>query len=983
MLSSKANIIAMLEDWAMWEKSLEDAAEQGELAWSIKEAADRDTSSAEDGGSQNDLGTVAGGAVAISLGKGNVPFVSDAIGVANGTDGGRCTRPTMPRQRSLRSRPDSIAKPRYQASRAWTAERIESRSPDATGDSTQGNSVVKLSTTAPEWDSPMKSLRHSFSSRMTMSQENMSNWDGPVLARHNSKTCQQQVSVSAHISLCPGGTCLRHDLRPWRTNMKKTSGKLSVDANDTARTGAETALLTPRSPQNATDTSLIRRPSPWAQSPSRETAGGVLVNQSFFYGSGGRLTPARLPDDRPNFEAGWMRQFREELQNDSEWWARRDTFHQRHDLPSRGRHKFSSLGEMSRSDGAVKRYEYNRRGNSKGGQAVDLWKEVHSRVARRTFGEMDHMFDGDARTGSSKSEDVDMLSIQDRLRYTPLSQGTWIIDRAAKVTPPKATGSPENKVSDLSSCSAGEGNTVISNRPRLGRHSVGVRVRGDSRGNYDERKKGCDAVSQKVTEALLSKEGVKQEKSNGERKQQKEDNNLQSIYDDILVKLRGEIDSCTREGIVLRAAEDATGALARARQSNAPPRSRCTHTSGAPGDALDTLATAKNGVFGQEVIDYDRVEATLSLIELASRAAGPDAGRQMLRALEGLTKIHQQVKLEDEKDRRERTGEDIDTEGQGASGDRTSVSENDSSSQILSKTGCEGSQGPPNRVLSAISSWFWKGKGRGSSRHTPTRAGGNDYNCSDQGNSEGDTQIRLNESATAVDSKLERSDRRLLGQQSPDEAEHGNTSTSSPVYKTGNEKRESTEDNDAMNPPKVENALDKNCRFQSPAAEAPSSDLSAGGDNGDPIEEYHLAWDGSSTDQNSMQQQSTAVDPVVMTAPNQGCISISARKMPSCISSDVTRGTAIPPGKGCSDSQTRFSGVEEDVRLDRSLQKAPAQANYSTDIPSRCSPRIRVRTDGSREATTRVAVIEQEDDRRRSGTDIPASRPDESKAESR
>lgn len=987
MYSSKANIIAMLEDWAIWEKSLEDAAAQDELARSIKEAADRPTSSTDDAGNKNELAKVTGHTVIVCPGKGSVSFVSNANGDATATHGERRVRPTMSRQRSLRSRRDPIEMARWQALKAWTAERVRRCSSDATSDITRGGSVVKLSKTAPEWGASTRSLRHSFPPRMTMSQDDISTWDGQVLARRDSRTCQQQLSVSAHVPLRPDSKCLRHDPRPWRTNMKKTSSKLalSADAHEAVRPEAQTAPSTPRSPQSATDTSQIRRPSPWAQSPSRETAGGVLVNQRFFYGSGGRLTPARVPDDHPDFEAGWMRQFREEMESDSEWWARRDTFHQHQGLKSPESRRCSGTGRVRRSDGAVKHSDYRRGGHDKGTQPVDLWREVGSCVARRTLGGMEYVLGGDAHTGTSESEGIDVLSIQDRLRYTPLSQGTWVVDRAAKLTRSEANGSsPEKIAPGPPSCSAGEGNAAVTDKLRLGRDR-------ENRGSYDEGEEECGAVPQKVTEVLLSHAGVTHDESSGERKEQRGDNTLQGVYDDILVKLRGKIDSSTREGIVLRAAEDARGALARAQQSNVSPRSRRTYSSGAPGDALDTLdtlAAAENDLPGQEVIDYDHVEATLSLIELASRAAGPDAGRQMLRALEGLTKIHQQVRLEERRDGGENSPEEVDAEGEGRRGDRSSVAESDSRSQALSNIGCEHSHDSANGVLSAISSWFWKGKDRESSRQAAAHARENDDHCGDEGNSKRGTHHRLDGSGTPVDGKLEgthsgQPDHRLFEQPRAEE-ERENTSNDSSVYNNWNEKLESKGDDDAMISSAAEKALDVSSRFRSPAAEQSSSDLSAGGDTGDTTEEYHMAWDGSSIDKNNTQQQSAAADPVVAMNPrNKGCISATGRKLSDCISSGLTSGKATPRGKECNDSQPSFAGMREDAWPERSLQKAHKHAKCDTATSRSFRPRIGVRTYVSKEVKARVTGKEQEHSRRHSGTGIPASRTDERKTNSR
>ena len=78
-----------------------------------------------------------------------------------------------------------------------------------------------------------------------------------------------------------------------------------------------TAPPTPRTPCSF----VTGRASPWARSPSRETAGGILVKHCFFYGPAGKIAIGRSPNTTPSFESQWMRKFREEVQGNPNWWA--------------------------------------------------------------------------------------------------------------------------------------------------------------------------------------------------------------------------------------------------------------------------------------------------------------------------------------------------------------------------------------------------------------------------------------------------------------------------------------------------------------------------------------------------------------------------------------------------------------------------------------------------------------------------------------
>ena len=356
------------------------------------------------------------------------------------------------------------------------------------------------------------------------------------------------------------------------------------------------------------------------------------MKHCFFYGPAGKIALGRSPNTTPSFESQWMRKFREEVQGNPNWWAGPGEHH------SGGSPDRSRRSSFLRTGSGMRPAYPSRTGASavgeKGGASrnTNLWDEVRSLLARSRRSDGTNVAgggsDGGANAGAATPERVDALSFGDRLRCTPLSQGAWLIDSAVRERSSregswrdddgaaltlakqprggttKAPGVQASSEKVLAARAVADHSPMSSKAPALGK--VGFRARefggctsGDDVGNSAQRK------------------------------------SLQSVHEAILAKLRGEIDPATREEIVLRAAEDAKGALARDQA----------HTTSLRRASVGVHRLSSGGKEGPvpAPIDYDKVEATLSLIELASRAAGPDAGKQMLQALEGLDKIHQRV----------------------------------------------------------------------------------------------------------------------------------------------------------------------------------------------------------------------------------------------------------------------------------------------------------------------------------------------------
>ena len=444
---------------------------------------------------------------------------------------------------------------------------------------------------------------------------------------------------------------------PWRENMKapqERSGRLGPGI---AREGdAPTAPSTPRSPAAAalssppSSSSMVGgRGSPWARSPSRETAGGILVNHCFFYGSSGKATSPKAvaATTAPSFESKWMRQFREEVSSNPNWWLGSDRFVLGRVTSSNpGNLRGGGNGSTGRPAGRTTQVSITRgKGSrSRADRTTDLWQEVRSLLAAGRHGGATHASGGepdrehgDDHTASTPGG-VDLLSFGDRLRYTPLSQGAWLVGRAAAAAAieqqPKSAGSHST-----------EGRLTIATAAVDGVAANGIEVDGKEAG---KREAGLDAAVPGQTAAgedhsLGEKVGghsdVSAAKAPGGGKRRSSRQDLQGLHAATLAKLRGEIDPFTREELVLRAAEEARGALARERARSTSPR-----RASAGVFRPSSHRTRRGDV--PDSIDYDKVEATLSLIELATRAAGPDAGKQMLQALEGLDKMHQRVSEE-------------------------------------------------------------------------------------------------------------------------------------------------------------------------------------------------------------------------------------------------------------------------------------------------------------------------------------------------
>lgn len=477
------------------------------------------------------------------------------------------------------------------------------------------------------------------------------------------------------------------NLYPWRVNMKLPEKHSKRSAFDIlGERDTPTAPSTPRSPTAAASPAsaiVAGRGSPWARSPSRETAGGILVKHCFFYGPSGKATSrgSAAATTSPSFESPWMRQFREEVQSNPNWWVGSDRFalnkaatvHSRNALGG-GKGSSGKSAKETTSTGLTPRGK----GRSVD-RATDLWREVrsllaaggHSRGTKLPLGStLDREHSDDE--GEATPCRVDLLSFDDRLRCTPLSQGAWVVGKATA-----AAGAPDAAVADSSagklpksSISLPEGSSsVVPAVEVVGATAAGIETK------QVEKKQAFvdDCSSEQVPEsgdASLHYKGGQTPDGNTTSKAwtNSSPQDLQNIHAVTLAKLRGEIDPFTREELVLRAAEEARGALARDRARSTSPRRA---------SAGGSHSSARGRKWGSipDSIDYDKVEATLSLIELATRAAGPDAGKQMLQALEGLDKMHQRVQDEKdstEKDPEGRVGEDASTSVDDADGEKES-----------------------------------------------------------------------------------------------------------------------------------------------------------------------------------------------------------------------------------------------------------------------------------------------------------------------
>lgn len=655
----KEAIIAILEEWALWEKSLENAAAQNEVARSIKEVADRPASLLTNNSNLHHQSNEHGTDVCI------VSEFNDASADAAQTQARKFRRATYSpgdtagllyrtrHERRRAERNDPTAKARRYALTAWAADKTKRQS--SAGDEIIDKYGENAHPAFKKWAAFQERRRSSAELTVDHNRKTQSSLVKddiiPVGRRRapvpnvfgqrkvppqrevccNSGSHNPARSLLAETSKEPRDKAVsrRQDLHPWRPNMKtyEKHGMSGIEGE------APTPLLTLRSP----GTMGAARASPWARSPSRETAGGILVKHSFFYGSGGRAATPGGAAASPSFESQWMRQFREEVQNNPNWWAGPDQHHHP------GKSAATSIQSLLRGmePGGKKAHNSSTTvlTTCKQGQAnleTDLWQEVRALLAASGRHGGDDTLPGN-RGGSIGGDGArtDILSFDDRLRYTPLSQGAWLVDQA---------GGEQSKSMGLLPPGGSSESTTIAVAER--RRAITQQESGGTR-------------TLEHTAAAASKEITKQERLNGKtprggqegaKARDRVDNsdgrndegreNLQRVHDAILARLRGEIDSSTREEIVLRAAEDARGALSRDRAGSASPRRASSATSSRPWSGGTFVSVP-------DEIDYDKVETTLSLIELASRAAGPDAGKQMLQALEALDKIHQQVSVDE------------------------------------------------------------------------------------------------------------------------------------------------------------------------------------------------------------------------------------------------------------------------------------------------------------------------------------------------
>lgn len=705
----KEAIISILEDWAAWERTLE---EEGEAEKTDGVTTDTDTD-------EQPLVEALLAVPAASLSDDNAgvqPHINGSnnssknCAVAESVDKSPPTvnlEPTLKRnsvsasdsnqllyasrrERRRAERHDPVARARRQALKVWAADQTRRRSSAAEENSVSESLRRQGAGSLKEW-----AAMNSRSSRRS---------SGDVTVDHNRKgvggpsdnewfrrkkllpprvprqvSIQRKVRNIVELGLEPGrpprlaaaeqpkqqalahGKAGQRRLKsshPWRANMKPPQERGGRSAFGIAREGkAPTAppSTTPRSsaavlssPSSASSM-VAGRGSPWARSPSRETAGGILVNHCFFYGSSGRATSPKAvaATTSPSFESAWMRQFREEVSSNPNWWLGSDRFSLGRVAASRpGNLRGGRKGSSGRPARCTTSTLTTRGKGSRDDRTTDLWQEVRSLLAAGRHGGATAVVGGESgrEHDDSGAADTpcggDLLSFGDRLRYTPLSQGAWLLGRAAA-----AAAAAEQRPDDVGSHSE-EGGLTIAATEVVGVAAAAVI---EVKGNEKEKEAGVvdDAVSGQTPaggESSLKGKGgeqstisVKASDGGGRRLSNRQD--LQSIHAATLAKLRGEIDPFTREELVLRAAEEARGALARERARSTSPRRA------SAGICRPSSRGTRRGVV-PDSIDYDKVEATLSLIELATRAAGPDAGSQMLQALEGLDKMHQRVSEE-------------------------------------------------------------------------------------------------------------------------------------------------------------------------------------------------------------------------------------------------------------------------------------------------------------------------------------------------
>lgn len=693
--TKKEDIIAILEDWAAWEKSLEDEAEKDEATRSIKAAADQPAPAASieqlDSPSYNRNCALDRGVDTVAT----APSTKQGKNVLRSTysagDAAQLLGPTR-RERRLSQHNDPVVKARRRALREWATEKRRcslNAAAELAWKPTElwGGALLSDKALEPRDASPPRERTRSSPNTTVGLARNPTGLRCGEGARPGDKALESRSAppreASARDRSCGDS---RHEQQPasertaaaggnkpppqpCRPHARRTSIKGSQKAGrpspctlDGGEGMLQIVASIPKSP--AGPSAGARRASPWARSPSRETAGGILVKQRFFYGSsGGRRAsaPAGSAAASPSFESQWMRQFREEVQSNANWWVGTDRY-QAAAAVAAGPVASAASAETFR--GARRRLggkqprtpisSSSAQGKRHTKRTPDLWDEVNSLLASgRYFGHEIWQRSGDSRGGgggagfrgggAGNSEFVDALSFGDRLRYTPLSQGAWLVDRAEGVRPksvnpqPRGGGGGGGRASDsvaYAEAARPRLSTVNGTKNTDGRTT---RVEADS-----VRREACleeastdGSARRGEHEGLRRRETLPAELMSADVGVKRgEHRDLQGVHDAILARLRGEIDPFTREKIVLRAAEDARGALARDQARGASPRR-------ASGQRPRAASTGSRLPVLDATIDYDKVEATLSLIELASRTAGPDAGKQMLQALQGLSKIHE------------------------------------------------------------------------------------------------------------------------------------------------------------------------------------------------------------------------------------------------------------------------------------------------------------------------------------------------------
>ena len=649
-------MVTILEEWAAWERCLEEEAKKSDAARNIKQAADQmvpQLATEKNAARHRDQKTYLTGE----------PTENSSCYVAPGRFG------KMP---DAAHSTDDVARPPFTTNREWRRTGRRNTVTGATRQAWGANQPRRRNSGKIPLDEgndlPWWKKRDSSQVRQKSFSEAMAkcSWKGgkhiSVAPRratvlgltdpnafapretsplHRARQTVRSVRSQERV-VVPKGT--RNTVTPWhsrKTDAKPSSwpeipfGGWFVPAEgDTTATH-----LTPRSPAQFAG----GRASPWARSTSRETAGGVLVKHSFFYGSGSRTRAGNTagregwPDADRSFESAWMRKFREEIERNPDWWTENSQHHlglgngnaNIRDI-SLGTSRREGLGRTRLTTGAaaLEKGGENRR---RGAQRTALWEEVRSLLAASRCGDNGGKM-ARHKTAAINSQGVDVLSFGDRLRCTPLSQGAWIEDHSRRARSDSLCAIPDGGTQVEVDITTKKQNSGPDIEQGNGKHGQIVETETGVQGDV------CDYSNPQGNDSRGRRGGALKRKNASTAGESRED--LRRVHDSILTRLRGKIDSVTREEIILRAAEDARGALARDGLSSAVPRRAHATAASRPSTGWSLATTVP------ESIDYDKVEATLSLIELAARAAGPDAGRQMLSALEGLEKMHQRASID-------------------------------------------------------------------------------------------------------------------------------------------------------------------------------------------------------------------------------------------------------------------------------------------------------------------------------------------------